>query len=84
MDLNRATAPDLELLPGIGPALSRRIVALRERRGGYARVDELVAVRGIGPRTVARLRPLVDVRSRDGGVADDTSSSPGDPRTRRP
>lgn len=62
VDLNRATLQELEGLPGIGPALAGRIVEERERRGGFAAVDDLVAVRGIGPATLERLRPLVVVR----------------------
>lgn len=55
VSLNLADAADLERLPGIGPALAARIVAGRPFRG----VDELEAVRGIGPATMDRLRPLV-------------------------
>jgi len=57
LDLNRATEAELELLPRIGPAMARRIVEARP----FASVDELVRVRGIGARTLERLRPLVRV-----------------------
>ncbi len=57
LDLNRATAAELELLPRVGPALARRVIEARP----FASVDELVRVRGIGPRTLARLRGLVHV-----------------------
>lgn len=50
---------DLEALPGIGPALAAAIVAERERAGDFATVSDLSRVRGIGPRTAARLAPLV-------------------------
>jgi competence protein ComEA len=50
---------DLEGLPGVGPALAGRILAERERIGGFAQVEDLLAVRGIGPATLERLRPLV-------------------------
>jgi len=63
IDLNRASARDLDALPGVGPVLAARIIAAREERGGYRRVDELMAVRGIGPRLYARLRPYVGVGS---------------------
>jgi len=61
LQLNSATAADLERLPGIGPALAQRIVEERERLGGFRSVDDLLGVRGIGPSTLARLRTLVVV-----------------------
>lgn len=61
VDLNRAGAADLDHLPGVGPVLARRILEHRARHGPFRRVDELRAVRGIGPRTLERLRPLVTV-----------------------
>lgn len=59
LDLNRATAAELELLPGVGPRLAREIVALRTRRGGFSSLDALDEVRGIGPHKLARLRPFL-------------------------
>ena len=48
VDLNQATAEELETLAGIGPALARRIVSYREERGGFRSPEELAAVPGIG------------------------------------
>lgn len=59
MDLNRATADELTTLPGIGPALARRIVEWRGANGPFASVDALDEVPGIGPSTLERLRPRV-------------------------
>lgn len=53
--LNGASVPELEALPGIGPALAARIVAGRP----YLAVDDLDRVRGIGPARIRALRPLV-------------------------
>ena len=61
VDLNRATAADLDALPGVGPVLAGRIIAQRERQGPFREVEELLAVRGIGPRLFARLRPRITV-----------------------
>lgn len=53
VDLNAADAAELESLPGIGPVLAQRIVLGRP----YADVDALLEVSGVGPRTLARIRP---------------------------
>lgn len=61
VDINRASAEELDGLPGIGPVLARRIVEFRERHGPFALVEDLLEVPGIGPRILERLRPLVTV-----------------------
>jgi len=63
LDLNRAGAADLELLPGVGPALAQRIVRHREQHGAFTHIEALGQVRGIGPKTLARLRPLIAIAS---------------------
>lgn len=60
IDVNRATIVELQRLPGIGPALSGRIVQVRDREP-FRSVDELRRVPGIGPKTLERLRPFVVV-----------------------
>lgn len=62
INLNTASAAELELLPGIGPALAARIVEHRREHGPFASVEELDLVRGIGPRTLEAIRPLVTVK----------------------
>ncbi|MFM9996720.1 MAG: ComEA family DNA-binding protein [Phycisphaerales bacterium] len=62
VNLNTATAAELELLPGIGPALAARIVEHRRSNGPFKSVEELDLVRGIGPRTMDALRPLVTIK----------------------
>lgn len=59
IDVNAATASELEALPGIGPATAAAIVQHREDQGPFASVDDLDAVRGIGPAKLAALRDLV-------------------------
>lgn len=58
--LSRAPADSLDLLPGIGPVLARRITDARRDRGPFTSWDDVVAVRGIGPRTIDRLKALTD------------------------
>lgn len=57
--VNRATAAELETLPGIGPRLAEAIVADRRRNGAYRKVEDLLRVRGIGPTIVDRLRDRI-------------------------
>lgn len=59
LDLNRASAAELESLPGVGPVLARRIVEERGRRGGFRSVDDLIAVKGIGSAVLEGLRERV-------------------------
>jgi competence ComEA-like helix-hairpin-helix protein len=56
LDPDRATAAEWERLPGIGPTLARRIVADRAARGPFRSGDGLLRVRGIGPKTLERIR----------------------------
>lgn len=59
VDVNTATAQQLEALPGIGPALASRIISYRDSAGPFETLDDLIRIRGIGARTLARLRPLL-------------------------
>ncbi|WP_248873304.1 helix-hairpin-helix domain-containing protein [Clavibacter nebraskensis] len=61
VDLNTATAEQLETLPRVGPSLAARIIAWRSAHGRFARIADLGRVPGIGDRTLASLTPLVRV-----------------------
>lgn len=61
VDLNTATSDRLETLPGVGPRTAERILEYRREHGRFARIEDLMEVRGIGERTFLRLRPLVTV-----------------------
>lgn len=62
VDPNRATAEDLAAVPGLSPGLAAAIVADREARGPFERVEDLGRVRGLGPVRVGRARALLEVR----------------------
>jgi competence protein ComEA len=59
LNINTATADELDELPGIGEVIAQRIVAYRETNGAFATVDELAEVAGISERMVDELRPLI-------------------------
>ena len=62
VNLNTASASELDALPGIGPARAAAILQEREARGPFASVDELSRVPGLGPAAIARLRDRLVVR----------------------
>ncbi|MDW8138113.1 MAG: ComEA family DNA-binding protein [Bacteroidota bacterium] len=61
ISVNRASAAQLERLPGIGPKLAAAIVAYREQHGPFRRVEDLLRVRGIGPKKLAQIRDWITV-----------------------
>ena len=61
VDLNAATAEQLDGLPGVGPATATAILAYRDEHGRFSSVEELLDVRGIGEAKLEQLRPLVRV-----------------------
>lgn len=62
LDLNRASAEDIERLPFIGPAMAQRIVARRDSVRRFRSLEELDSIKGVGPALIEKLRPLVVVR----------------------
>lgn len=66
MNLNTASARTLQRLPGVGPAISARIVDYREAYGGFRHPREVVRVKGIGPRTYEKMAPYLFVEGTDG------------------
>jgi competence ComEA-like helix-hairpin-helix protein len=74
IDLNRASRADLMQVPGVGPQLADRIVAERDARGRFARVEDLSGVHGIGDATLHKLRPWVTVEP--GELSDAANSEP--------
>ena len=60
-NLNSADADALIALPGIGPALARRIIAYRKQHGPFTSVEQLIEITGIGPRNIDEFRRLVTV-----------------------
>ena len=59
VDINQADWPELAEVPELGETLARRIVESRSAKGPYADLDELLRVRGIGPRTLEKMKPYL-------------------------
>ncbi len=64
VNVNTATAEELEQLPGVGEARARAIVDLRKEKGGFQTVEQLMQIKGIGSATLDRLRPHLAVKGR--------------------
>jgi competence protein ComEA len=71
IDLNQATAEDLDAIPGIGPALAQRIVDYRKAHGPFKQVEDLREVSGIGPENLQKLKPYL-------GLGGPEASAPSD------
>ena len=56
LHLNTATVEQLERLPGVGPALAKRIVDFRDKKGGFKRIEELLAVPGVSEKKWKAIR----------------------------
>ena len=83
INLNSATAGELDGLPGIGPGRAQAIVDYRQAHGPFASVDDLGKVKGIGDKTLAEVRPLVTVGPPAGAVAE-PAPMPVSPATASP
>jgi competence protein ComEA len=59
IDINTATATQLEELPGVGPVLAQRIVDVRSERGPFLAVEDLLDVPGIGEAKLSQMRDAI-------------------------
>jgi len=65
LDPNQTAAADLEAIPGIGPVLASRIVAFREEHGPFRKLENLLEVKGLGPKILEKIRPYVIIIAKD-------------------
>jgi competence protein ComEA len=61
VNLNTATAADLESLPGIGAKTAQRILEYRQKNGGFKKIEELMNVKGIGEKSFLRIKDRLTV-----------------------
>jgi competence protein ComEA len=71
IDLNRASAEDLDAIPGIGPALAQRIVDFRKAHGPFKQVEDLREVSGVGPQNLEKLKPYLGLGSLEDSAPSD-------------
>ena len=62
LNINTAAAEELQTLPNIGERMAKRIIDYRTQHGDFASVDTLQNVKGIGPKTLEKLRPFIDAK----------------------
>ncbi len=62
ININTATAAQLDTLQGIGPVLAQRIVDFREREGRFERIEDIMKVSGIGPKVYENIKDSITVR----------------------
>ena len=61
ININTASEKELQKLPRIGPAMAKRIVEYRNSHGKYKTIDELLNVKGIGKKTLEKLKPYITI-----------------------
>ncbi|MGC8893576.1 MAG: ComEA family DNA-binding protein [candidate division WOR-3 bacterium] len=62
VNLNTATAAELENLPGIGPKTAENIIQLRQERSGFNTMDELLEVKGMNEKKLEAIKPFIEVK----------------------
>lgn len=62
VDLNSASAAELQQIPGIGPATAKSIINFRKKSGPFQRVEDLLAIHGISKTALERMRPYISVK----------------------
>ena len=68
VNINTASASDLEALPGIGAKTAARIVEYRQKNGPFKKIEELMNVRGVGEKNFLKLKPQIAVAKTEGAA----------------
>lgn len=65
IDINKATIDELIRLPKVGPVLAKRIIEYRDKIGGFRNINQLINVKGVGNKTLERLKPFIFVTPKE-------------------
>jgi len=68
VNINTASASDLEALPGIGAKTAARIVEYRQKNGPFKKIEEVMNVRGVGEKNFLKLKPQITIASKPDGA----------------
>jgi competence protein ComEA len=79
VNLNTATSEELQLVPGIGPVTAEKILQMRKSYGAFKSVDDLSAIRGIGPKRLEKMRKYLTVGKAAAAAKPANSSKPATP-----
>ena len=61
ININTASAEELQRLPNIGPAMAEKVIAYRQENHGFQSAEDLMQVSGIGPKKYAKISPLIKI-----------------------
>lgn len=83
INLNSASAAELQQVPGIGPSTADKILEMRKSYGAFKSVDDLLAIKGIGPKRLEKMRKYLTVgkSSQTKKPATDAQSVPAQPKS---
>ncbi len=70
VNINAATAAQLQTLPGVGASTAQRILDYRQKNNGFKKIEELMNVRGVGEKSFLKLKPLIVISGERAAAAD--------------
>ena len=79
VNINAATSEELQLVPGIGPSTAEKILQMRKSYGAFKSVDDLLAIRGLGPKRLDKMRKYLTI-----GKTSKTQLPPSSPKNPSP
>ena len=78
VNINTATSEELQTVPGIGPVTAEKILHMRKSYGAFKSVDDLLAIRGIGPKRIEKMRKYLTVGKAAGSKSKSSLPSAAD------